>query len=145
MPSVYTTSGKVHQYLCDNGYLVNDGMWSKKVVNGGFTGLTYSKGMNTYLKDRGITTWKAYFQTYSFAKIKTLINADRPVVTASDSAVPPEGNWNEPHAYVVHGYSVGYDGVPYLKINNTFGSNNVTINASASYHPGCYDGMCWFE
>ena len=98
--------------------------------------------MNQYLKDRGITTWKAYFQTYSFEKIKSLINNDRPVVTATNGAIP-NATWSGAHAYVVHGYKVGYDGVPYISINDTFGKNGVVINASTYYHPTDYDGM-WY-
>ncbi len=152
LASGYTANKNVQKYLCDNHYLVNTPMWSKDVVNGGvywgrqYVGsrLTdmYTTGMNQYIKDRGITTWKAYFQTYSFVKIKELINNDYPVVTATNGSIP-NATWNGPHAYVVHGYNVGYDGVPYILINDTFAHNGVSINASTTYHPSDYDGM-WY-
>ena len=50
---------------------------------------------------------------------------------------------DEGHAYVVHGYLIGYDGVPRLYVNDTFGSNNVVINGSSIYYSSYPYGM-WY-
>lgn len=152
LPVGYTQNSAVHQYLCDHRYLANKAMMSSKVVYGGeiwrqqYNGsqleIIYTTGMNQYLTDRGITSWRAYFERYSFNRIKTLINSDLPVVHATQGYVPG-ATWSSAHAYVIHGYSVGYDGVPFLKVNDVHGQNNVTINASEIYHPTDYDGI-WY-
>ncbi len=143
LPSGYTSNNNVQSYLCTNKYLTNAPMWSNNVVNGGTENGVKFSGMKKYLLDRGISTWAASFETYSFNRIKTLINSDIPVVHASNGYVPGNTWSNGAHAYVIHGYMVGYDGVPYMYVNDTFGSNGIGINASVAYHPTSYDGI-WY-
>jgi len=110
-------------------------------VNGGTEGGVSFSGMNAYLFDRGVFSYSACFETYSFNRIKTLIDDDCPVVHASKGKIP-NNTWGEQaHAYVIHGYMVGYDGVPFIIVNDTFGSSNVSINAKSYYHPTTYDGI----
>lgn len=143
LPLGYTNNSDVQNYLCNNGYLVNNPMWSTNVVNGGTEGGVSFSGMNAYLFDRGVFSYSACFETYSFNRIKTLIDDDCPVVHASKGKIP-NNTWGEQaHAYVIHGYMVGYDGVPFIIVNDTFGSSNVSINAKSYYHPTTYDGI-WY-
>lgn len=145
LPFGYTSNSTVQNYLCNNGYLVNSPMWSTDVVNGGVADGVSFGGMNSYLFDRGIYSYAASFETYSFNRIKTLIDSDCPVVHASEGRIPNNTWGAQGHAYVIHGYMVGYDGVPFITVNDTLGSCNVSINASSYYHPDTYDGIWYID
>jgi len=142
-----TTNTKVQKYLCDNKYLVDGWLNGKSVVDGGeywgqqYVGSQlekiYTKGISKYLKDRGVTGYSATYCTYSFSTIKTQVNADRPVVVGTPGGIPG-GSWSGAHAVVAHGYKVGYDGVPFINVNDTFGKNGVSINGSSSYYGSRY-------
>lgn len=142
LPSGYTTNGNVQDYLT-NTYILNGATTSSKVVNGGepyqeYDGSTlvtkYTKGMIQYLVDRGLSSsYTAVFSWYDFSTIRNMINSNFPVSFGTSSTVPGS-TWDESHQVVAHGYLVGYDGVPFIYVNDTFGNNNISINGSAKYY-----------
>ncbi|MBO4617935.1 MAG: hypothetical protein J5717_11330 [Lachnospiraceae bacterium] len=145
LPTGVTSDSAIAKYLCDNRYLVNAGMNAKDAVDGGklwerkYVGSQmqeyYTTGINQYLRDRRISGSSAYWTSYSFQTIETIIDNDKPVVVGCDKNVPG-ATWHGDHAIVAHGYYVGYDRVPYLYINNNVGRNGITINASSRYFTG---------
>lgn len=131
----------IHGYL-NSGYINNYCTSSDQVVYGGlFVETVYYKGMIEYLTDHCLYGYSVTCTNYNFNTIKNQINNNYPVVCASERTVPG-ATWNEKHAYVVHGYQVGYDGIPYISVNDTFGYNNIIINASAYYHS--LDDYMWY-
>lgn len=89
-----------------------------------------SKGISGYLTDRGLSNYLVYWSMYNFNTIKQQINNNNPVYNGiNDNNNPWDGN----HAVVTHGYMVGYDGVPFIIVNDNFGNNNISINGSQSY------------
>jgi len=127
-----------------NTYIYNGSTSSTEVVYGGGTYKEYdgstlvtktTKGMIQYLKDRGLSSsYTAVFSWYNFNTIKAMINNNLPVSVGTSSSVPGR-TWKENHQVVAHAYSVGYDGVPFISVNDTFGRNNVSINGSSIYYP----------
>lgn len=144
LPTTATTNNDVQDYLT-NTYIINDGTTPSAVVNGGvsyseYDGSTlvtkYTKGMAQYLVDRGLSSlYSAVAQSYNFTTIKTKINNNYPVVIGVSTS-NPSNTWGEDHAVVVHSYMVGYDGVPFVFVNNTFGSNDISVNGSLTYFSG---------
>ncbi len=141
LPSGYTKDSKVQNYLCTYRYMVDAGMTSYQAVNGGASITRYSgaqletvinTGIKQYLKDRGLRKWSATSSSYSFNTIKLRINENRPVSLGVNGEKQGK-SWGN-HQVVVHGYWVGYDGVPYVKVNDTFTRNGVSLNGSASYY-----------
>lgn len=143
LPSGATTNGNVQAYLCNNNILLNTTLSSAYVVGGASLYLGDMDGMEDYLSSMNISSWSAHCASYSFNSIKALINSGTPVVTESKNNLSPYVPDDVSHAYVVHGYMVGYDGVPRLYINNSLGSNNVSINASSIYYDSYPHGM-WY-
>ncbi len=135
LPSGSTTNSKVQKYLCNNKYLADKGLTLYEIVNGGavWSVNTKTTGIKKYLKDRGISNWSATKVSYSFNTIKTKINGDIPVAVGVNGKAPG-ATWKENHGVVVQGYLVGYDGVQRLTVNDTFGRNDVSVNASSTYY-----------
>lgn len=142
LPSSYTTNGNVQSYL-SNKYIINAGTNSYNVVYGGDTYREYNgstletkttKGMNQYLIDRGLSSsYSVGYSMYNFNTIKNVINSNFPISLGSSSSVPG-ATWRSNHQVVAHSYMVGYDGVPFIYVNDTFGNNNISINGSSTYY-----------
>ncbi len=133
LPDGIWANYSIQWYLVNNSFLFNMSLSSAHVVYGYLYDSGYMKGMIDYLQnDRHIYSYYADYDFYNFNTIKDLINSNKPVVAESASNIPPDYNGSG-HAYVVHGYFVGYDGLQKLVINNGWGSNNVYISASPTY------------
>jgi len=114
--------------------MVNDMIISRIVVDGDYGKL----GMNVYLQDRGLSSsYHAAWCNYNYNTIQSIINKNFPVSIGVPGGMA-NGTWGiENHQVVVYGYVVGYDGVPFNYVNDTFG-NNVSINADASLYKYTY-------
>ncbi|MBQ6091526.1 MAG: hypothetical protein IJL07_09715 [Lachnospiraceae bacterium] len=143
LPYYNTSNHSAQGYLCQNGFLTNTRNNSSSVVYGGANYVGVFWGIDYYLSSHmNVSTYSAVYEEYSYATIKDLINNGIPVVTESTNNFPGLEQ-DEGHAYVVHGYLIGYDGVPRLYVNDTFGSNNVVINGSSIYYSSYPYGM-WY-
>ena len=139
LPSGYTTNNKVQEFLVNNRYILDQSNSPSDVAYGGVPYMVYdgsmlvtkySKGITGYLSDMSLSHYSVYWSMYNFNTIKQQINNNNPVYTSIDSNNSP---WSENHAVVTHGYMVGYDGVPFIIVNDNFGNNNISINGSQSY------------
>lgn len=70
------------------------------------------------------------------AEITDINDSNNYPVVIGVSTSNPSNTWGEDHAVVVHSYMVGYDGVPFVFVNNTFGSNDISVNGSLTYFSG---------
>lgn len=136
VPSNYNSNGVLQNYLINNKYLPNVGQHLYKAVDGQtYNGIKYT-GLNDYL-DTFLAPASAYsmYLDFDFYLLKNNIESDKPVMIAIR-----DYNGGEYHAVVVHGTIELSDGNKYVRLNDTFGRNNVKYIVSSDM-----DQMLWFD
>ena len=103
------------------------------------TGGTYYyqlvNGLNNYFNDRGVSNTAYKGSPYSFSRVKSSINANRPIIVGTSNH-PTFGN----HWIIAHGYYQGDYSNDYIIVNNGWGSNSVWVQSSTTY----FDGTVYF-
>lgn len=105
----------------------------------GSGGTTYSNmvnGLNNYFNTRPISNSANSTSSFSFSKVKTQINNNRPIIIGTSNH-PTFGN----HWVIGHGYFTSTVDGNYVIVNNGWGDNNVWIEPSTQY----LDGTIYFQ
>lgn len=136
VPNNYNSNGLLQDFLVDNKYIPNAPQHLYEAVEGQiYNGIKYT-GLNDYL-DTFVAPLDAYskYLDFDFYLLKDNIESDKPVIIAIR-----DYNGGEYHAVVAHGTIELSDGSKYVKLNDTFGRNNVNYIVSSDM-----DQMLWFD
>lgn len=129
VPTNLQSATALTDYLVNNKYIYDGGTSGDDVLYG-YNG---TKGLNQYLKDRGFlySGYTGVKSSFSWSLLLNKIDSNKPVMIGTNASHPTYPT----HWIIAHGYTRGYDGVPYIVVNNGFGSNNINVTASEKYYP----------
>lgn len=116
-------------YLVNSNYIYNSPASGDDILYGE----QGSTGLNDYLVDRGYlySGYTGFKSSYSWWLLKNKIDSNKPLMIGTSTTHPTYPS----HWIIAHGYCRGYDGVPYVIVNNGFGSNNIYVSAADQYYP----------
>lgn len=127
MPNNITSAQSILNYFRNNKIMSDQPMW----LSTAWGGHTIDGVRYTGLWDFCLTksNFEVYVHTLTWDNICLNIDDDRPVVIEIyTSAIDPNADADGTHIAVVHGYRSGPDNqYNYLKVNNGWGYNNITL------------------
>lgn len=101
------------------------------VGSGGTTYNNLKNGLNNYFNARSVNNSATATTSFSFSRVKTQINQNRPIIIGTTNH-PTFGE----HWIIGHGYFTSPVDGDYVIVNNGWGSNDVWIEPSTTYLDG---------
>ncbi len=119
----------LQDYLIYEEYIQDSGADADDLIDGAGNCI----GLIGYIKEHGYPSggYSAFKHSYSWDFLTDKIDNDRALLVGTSSTHPVYRT----HWIIAHGYLQGYDGIPYIIVNDGFGSNNIHVTASGQYYP----------